>query len=221
MSPIIINDSTESGRTLKSMRDEVISNSFDPTTYNGLVTGWLNEAQVRVFQRIGLPQNEATEILTTTSGTASYEVPDDMLVLVTVEDSRGELAAVARDAIPTTARSGSPTAYALYGTNLILYPTPNAEADLTLRYRSRPAPMVNDDDVSMVPGELAYLLVTYALSRAYRKEDDFQAASFYWQEWERDLRDMRASSQTRESSRVRRISGSWGMGASSPRFLRP
>lgn len=197
------------GRTLASMRDEVVANAFDATTYNPLVTLWLNEAQGRVARRMNLPERELSTTLNVIAGTKDYALPADLVVLTAVLDDRGELTPVGRDDIPVVAASGRPRVYALYGSTLTLYPTPNAAATFTLRYRGTVVDMVADTDTTVIPDDFNHILVSYALYKAYRKEDDTQMAQFYWQEFERDLRDMRASSQYRDSNRRRQIQGMW------------
>lgn len=204
--------------TLAALRNEVISDSFDSVKYTPLVNQWLNEAQGRIARRMGIANTEASTTLSITPGVSSYALPADLIILTAVEDDRGELEPIARDDLPVRVANAKPTQYALYGSTLLLYPTPVSAATFTLRYRKTIADMVVDTDVPGVPEDFHHILVSYALYKAYRKEDDMQMAAFYWQEFERDLRDMRASVQYRDSSRRRLIGGKRHTG---PRFHRP
>ena len=207
-------------RTLASMRNEVLSHSFDTTRYTPLVNTWLNEAQGRVARRMNLSETAVTVLVATTAGFADYELFDDLIAITGVFDDRGPLTAVPRNDVPSGERTGRPTMYALYSDIMTLYPTPAEDGELTVRYRATITPMATDSAVTAIPGDYDHLLVTYALYKAYRKEDDAQMAQFYWQEFERDLREMRAATQFRDSTHRRRIPGMWAR-AGSPRFHRP
>jgi hypothetical protein len=220
MSPIILDGTTGPGRTLKSMRDEVLANSFDSATYGSLVDLWLNEAQGRVLRGLSLHDAERTDVISLTAGTAEYELPDEITVLTAVVDDQGEIKPTGTDDMPVDGATGKPYAYSLYGSSITFYPTPKEAADLTIRYRASEGDMVSDTDTATIPDDFCHLLVTYALYKAYRKEDDLAMAQSYWQEFNRDLREAKANLQYRDASRTRRIGGLWAYKSRVP-YQRP
>jgi hypothetical protein len=91
----------------------------------------------------------------------------------------------ALDAMP--AASGRPQRYALAAEGIKLWPTPDAVYSLSVRYFRDPTDMAADADVSILPADWHDLMVTFALSRAYRAEDDAEMAQFHMATFEKDL----------------------------------
>ena len=188
--PIILPDSTGVGAAFKDLQDEVLAHGFDAAVYRTRVKNYLNEAQARVARRVQIRQLEQTDFLTTTPATQTVGIPTGIIRLRSVEDTsiNQNLALVQiTDIDQASTSSGRPASYAISGATLLLYPTPDAAYTLQIRYWRGSTVMVDDTDVTDLPSDYGNLLISYALYRCYRSEDDVQMAQFYFTEWNRDL----------------------------------
>lgn len=90
---------------------------------------------------------------------------------------------------PTRNDTGSPGYWYLEGeTTIKVYP---AEAGTILvRYRKVPAALSADADTPVLPAEYHDLIVDGTVVRAYKNRDNFEAAQFTRQEWERGIKGM-------------------------------
>jgi len=198
--------------TFKQLQDEVLNHGFDET-YRSRVKIWLNEALHKVGRAVVVPDFEAATTLVTVSGTATITFPSDFIRAHSIVniDSLQRLDttnAVTIDSYPT--RTGAPILFAIdEGFDAFrLYPTPDKAYNLRLRYVSRPVDLSADSDVSMLPSDHTDLLITYALGKAFRAEDDFEAATFYMTQFASDLSRAATDMQYRDMS-SRQVPGVW------------
>lgn len=212
-------------RTFKVLQDEVLDHGFDANVYRGRVKRWLNDGLRRLQRRLEIGDNQSEATIDAAIGVSSYPLPADF-VRIAREDTSGGLRVVLAggadapvrevtlgeiDARDETER-GQPVFFALTAASLVVWPTPDAAVTLKLRYWSGPPTMVADTDVPDLPDEFAELLVSYALARAYKSEDDFEASAFHQQEWERDLVRMGTDTQyrSRGPKQVEGMLAVWG-----------
>lgn len=203
--------------TFKAIQDEVLAYGFDPTAYRARVQSWINEAQSRIARSLELADLLTSSTQATANGTATYTFPTDLIRLddivdaalpgqLQVQDISWVLQANAAGTI-----TGRPTDYAqATSTTYTLSPVPDAVYTMTLTYYKRPTDLSADADVSILPVDYHDLMVSYALQRAYRAEDDAQMAQFYRGEFERDLRQLGTDRQYVIDDAPRQIPGTWG-----------
>lgn len=207
-------------RTFGDLQTEVLAHGFDSTMYAARVKAWLNEAYHRVSRHVRLPELEASATVETVAGEREVALPADVVDLISVTDSRGRsLFSIDSRDLDGSRSTGVPTAFALSGSKMILDPAPRGADTLAVRYWRDPGDMTSDADVPVV-GRYGDALVSYALQRAYRAEDDFEAANFYLAEWQRALVELRADAQFRVGV-PRQIPGTFMEGPVGLRFRRP
>lgn len=207
MSPIIFPDPSTTP-SFKDLQDEVLNHDL-PELYRPRVKTWLNEAQQVVARRSRLRTLTDTYTFPTVAGQLSYALPDNFIALLSlVADDTGLEIAEGPSLLDVTSfpRSGTPRYYALGPEGIYLAPLPNLATDLTLTFRAAPPELVLDDDISPLPPAWIFVLVSYALARALRTKKRYQEAELVWQQFERDLLQLRADRKF-ESNGVRQIPG--------------
>jgi hypothetical protein len=198
---------------LKALQDEVLNHGFDGT-YRSRITVWLNEAQHRIARSSILPELTEATTVTTTVGVNSVPLPSGLVrvrAVVNVTNGRNlESTSLLHMDGYDTSRSGSPLAFTIdeATSSLLLYPVPDSAYDLKIRYLGVPTEMVDDTDVPSTPSAYQDLLVTYALGKAYRSEDDFEASLFYQNQFASDLAKMQTDEQYRDTT-PRKVPGTW------------
>lgn len=217
----IILVSSSRGRTFRELQDEVLAHGFSAVRYRERVKSWLNEAYGRVARHVNLSEIEQETAIGLEAGVSSYQLPSDSIRVVGVRVGHGALVGVSSgefDALDDA--TGAPDVYSLFGSELRVSPAPREGDELRIRYRARPGRMVNDSDVPPMPDDYRDVLITYALSRAFRAEDDAELSQFYYGEFERDLGQLRTDVQERDESDRRQVPGMMG-GGGAPRFTIP
>jgi hypothetical protein len=206
--------------SFKELQDEVLNHGFDET-YRPRVKVWLNEALHKVGRSVLVPDFEKATTLVTTAQSPLVQLPADFIRVHSINnlDTLKRLdpsTAVLIDAYPI--RIGDPLLFALdegfdettSGSTVAirLYPTPDKVYNLRVRYVSRPVDMVEDDSYPSLPADHQDLLVTYALGRAFRAEDDFEAATFYATQFAGDLQRAATDMQYRDMT-TKQVPGVW------------
>lgn len=199
-------------QTYRDLQLEALGNDFDSSAYLGRVKQWLNDGLRDIARRVNVPALEATTTVTVLADTATYAVPVDMLRLLELVDlpRRRILEEVDRAALDMSLDvRGTPTSFALFDNQIVLWPTPDAAATLTLRYQQNPLALSADssDSTATIPDEYAHMLVCFVRARLFRAEDDFEAANFWKAEYTDLLTRMKADVQRQSVNRVRQIPG--------------
>lgn len=198
--------------TFTQLQDEVLNHGFDES-YRARVKNWLNEAQGRVARYMQVPDFEAPYSVFTTPQNPTFSLPADFVRLVSLNNlttlrcldpSTPQLL----DAYP--ARSGEPLVFALDPAfdAVRLYPTPDQAYELRLRYFASPTAMSDTNPTSAIPADYTDLLVTYALSRAFRAEDDYEAANFFSGQFTVELQKAATDLQYRDTT-TKQVPGIW------------
>jgi hypothetical protein len=200
------------------MQNEVLAHGFQQEVYRARVKNWLNEAQSRIARLLELPSLYATSTISAVNGTDTYNLPSDVIRIngVTNATSPLELTYVEDPADINYSNQngqnlGEPQYYAFTGTSLRLSPVPNAAYTLTLDYYKAPSALAADGDTSSLPSDYHDVMISYALSRAYRSEDDMQMSQFFYAEFMRDLQFMGADRQAVVRDGPRQVPGMWGL----------
>lgn len=201
------------------LQNEVLNHGFDQTAYRTRVKNWLNEAQSRIARILELPNLYTTTNLVTIVGTDTYTMPTGVVRIngITNANSPSELTYV-EDAADigyynqAGQNMGEPQYYTLSGgTSIRLSPVPDAVYTLIIDYYQTPSALANDTDISNLPSDYHDVMISYALSRAYRSEDDMQMSQFFYSEFMRDLQQMGADRQSVVRDGPRQVPGMWNL----------
>ncbi len=202
------------GRTYRELQDEVLEFQFAESKYRPLVKTWLNDAQRIVVRESEIRTQQEAAAYTTESGTAELALPTDYARLIDFRDTEEGLLAPLSveeyDALLPASSPGRPAAYAVVGSHLIAYPTPDAPYPLALRYWRLPEDMVSDSDEPEIPAQYHALLPAYPMQKAFARENDYTASTFWKTEWESGLLKMRGEVQSDSFDGPSQVSGSWG-----------
>lgn len=199
--------------TFKNLQDEVLDAGFSSSQYLTYVKRWLNEAQRYVMAQTDLRGQEDLQTITTTATDNTYTLDADFLRMIHVADTETDdllqgIAQAAFDDLDST-NTGRPQLWTVTVSTLYLYPTPDGAYSLTLRYYKSPPDLSADGDIPQLPEMYCHLMVSYALQRAYRRENDYEAAAFHRAEFERDL--MKAKTEVHHDTFdfPRQVPGAW------------
>lgn len=200
------------------MQNEVLNHGFNPEVYRARVKNWLNEAQGRISRLLELPDLYTTSQIVTVQGTDTYDLPSGAIRVngVVNASSPMELTYVEDPADVNYSNYngqnlGEPQYYTFTGSSLRLSPVPDTAYTLTVDYYSRPSTLSGDTDTSSLPSDYHDVMISYALSRAYRSEDDMQMSQFFYSEFMRDLQFMGADRQAVVRDGPRQVPGMWGL----------
>lgn len=223
-------------RTYLDLQQEVLDYGFSPTRYRASIKRWLNDALKRVYRKLDFPENQTEAAVPFVAGTREYSLPADFIRLSRSDDEgslRIELAGAADlpvhevPLVEINARdetaTGRPLLFALKASTFVVWPAPDATYTGRLPYWAGAAEMVADTDVPNIPDEYCELLVAYALSLAYGKEDDDAMARQHGERWSQGLLEMGGEVQFR-SEGPKQVAGMlavWPDETGDPELLKP
>ena len=201
--------------TYVELQDEVISHNLNDTKYRPYVKQWINEAQRIVALRTSLRTQQDSETYATANGVAVETVPSDFARIIDIRNSDTQdllqpIELRQFDDLPSS--SGQPYYYVLIGSEITLYPTPDGIYPLVLRYWKMPADLSADNDEPGIPERYHHLLVRFALMRAYQRENDYEAATFFKNEFEYDLAKAQGEIGDEAYDGPRQVPGTWDEG---------
>ena len=199
--------------TYLALQDEVLDHQISPSKYRPSVKRWLNDAQRRAVIESELRTQEETYAFSTEAGTAGYSLPVNFARIIDLHNSatHGVLSRMDRKAYDGLATSsGSPSAYAVLGSKITLYPTPDTVYPLVLRYWKLPEDMVKDEDEPEIPPQYHELLAAWALKKAFLRENDPREAQTWREEWERGIFKMRGEAFVDAQDGPRQVPGLYG-----------
>lgn len=160
---------------LQQLTAEVEAHGFDPNQYGARIINYLNDAYMLVCRRVDYYIDEAIDVVATTVGTATFPFPANLARIRSVYDTdrNVELEAVGlREIDRSQPTQGTPNYYAIDGTNIHLYPTPDGVHNLVMRYWLLPNVLVNSMDTPTLPTDWHRLLTEYAIARCFWGDDD-------------------------------------------------
>lgn len=163
------------------------------------ITRYLNQACRKLATE--LENLEATETQDVIAGQASYPLPPDFLRLARVTWNAVPLRPTdfirlrenESQAYPTTAQTGTPEYYWMWGGDIYLYPAPAASlpGGLAIWYYRTPSPLVDGDDVPDHPERLHDALPLYALYLGYQKDGESNNSQIALRQWREEIMDER------------------------------
>jgi hypothetical protein len=191
----IITEGPAATYTFKELREEAAARGFTDMLDSGpqekRLGRWVNEACREINDLAPWPflRDEV-------EGTAPLEAPELGHVL-----SVSNLTA-SRQVVPVDERQiaeRDPAAqttgvacewYRLGLTTIEVWPS-DSTSRLRVRYAKQPAPLVNDGDEAIIPATYQDLIIDGTVVRLYKNRDNFEAAQFVRQEWERGVTGMK------------------------------
>jgi hypothetical protein len=197
--------------------NEVLNFGFNdgPQVNRGRIEKWVNEGQFQIAREVDAPEFQSTEILTFIQGTWKYPLPTDFLRMQDIYYP--ELVSRLRpldiqqfDMSAPAKFEGPPEMYALYGSELWLFPTPNNSTEtLEVRYIKTCPVLKAETDIPLLDRNYLHLLVGYSVCRAFEAEDDLEAAQAHKARYKEDLDQYATDKQWRVHDRPRVLDGSW------------
>lgn len=194
------------------LQDEVISHQLNDTKYRPYVKKWLNEAQRFIALQADIRTGQESEAYSTVADTSTLALPTDFLRIIDLANTDDDdLLTVIdlRDFDDLPTQTGAPRYYVLIGQNITLYPTPDGVYPLQLRYWKLPVDMTSDGVEPSIPEQYHHLLVRYALMRAFQRENDYEAAAYYREQFENDVQRLRGEVQYEGQDGPRQLPGMW------------
>jgi hypothetical protein len=79
--------------------------------------------------------------------------------------------------------SGTPEAYFLWGSDLVLRPVPAAAGTITLYYFRQPTELANDNESPEFAKAFHFLVVDWVMQQLWEREEEFEKAAVYAQRY--------------------------------------
>lgn len=200
-----------------------LSPDFDATVYQTQAGIWLNDALKKLARSGRIPLEDTTATVTATVATPTTALPATFVRILDLFDP------TTGDALEETTQewiddqgpvNGIPTAYALFGNNVVWYPTPSGTRNFTMHFIAAPADIAGATGITgVIPDEYGDALTSFIRWHLFRAEDDFEMALAWKAEWIEQKRELIADVAMR-GRRVRRTPSMFtGQGA--PTFRSP
>ena len=130
------------------------------------------------------PELETSATASTVAGQDYVATPTDALIISTVHDSTNDQKLggikfreyVDKTGRSTTASRSKPLYWLRYGSQVKLYPTPDAAYSLTIYYRKRPALLSGENDVTAVGAEWDEAILKFAVIQSMMRLKQYDTA---------------------------------------------
>jgi hypothetical protein len=209
--------------TFDELKTFALGDDFD-TTRETDAGRFINQALGRLHRALRLATADARAIVTTVAGTNVYALPTDYVALADDEailyetDVLEPLDVSELDQIPPV--SGQPRYFALSENLILLYPSPDAEYELTMRYRAVQT-LDDDSDVPDLPEDQQMHLAWFARAKLYLLTDDPDMHGQILATLPRELQADNLSLNQQRVPRMRQVPGTWSRLPVGPRFHHP
>lgn len=190
--PVVVGEGIDAGSSLKELRQEVYARGFDDLDNEEgepRVNRWINQSAREIYDYAPWPFLEGT-----VSDTAPLVISQLGHVLSLADETAGrqigyidraEIAAID----PDFNEEGAATNWYREGDTIKVWPA-DEESTFLVRYVLAPEDLSEDAETPLVPAPYQDLIVDGAVVRAYKNRDNFEAAQFVRQEWERGIKQM-------------------------------
>lgn len=200
------------------IRNKLDNPSFDST----LLIDFINDAQREMVNRHNFKFMEATYTGALTTGEYSFDLPTDVSEVETfrITNPSGEEIDLTKNYItyaefdnlypdPAEQDNGKPYRWTIRENNFLIYPAADQAYTLEIRYQKAPTVLSVNADVPDVPERFKELLVTGALARAHKFNDNYDIAQVEEAKFEKLLLDVVAKTYTRQTGRphIMRVNG--------------
>lgn len=148
------------------------------------IIGWINSGQAEINKRNRILKATATTPLVI--GTRTYTFPTPRILEIESLQVDGkpidyrsfkEAQEYVMRHDPLNTQTGTPWMWYEWGGDIILYPTPDTVATLTLFYVKYPDDVSVGTDVLSVPDSYFETLLEYCLKQAYEQDDDWTGSA--------------------------------------------
>lgn len=208
-------------KTFEDCVNEVLRYGFNdgPQVNKERIERWINEAQTKVARHSFAPVFQKKTEITMVAGKFEYTLPSGVIRIQTIVYPEGAIRLKPVDLQTfesykkgSAEIEGPPSIYHIRGVNeLYIFPNPTSAAPLIVFYIEKPPELVNPTDVPVLEGESLNMLVDYALFRAYRAEDDLEAANVHHQQFEEDLASYKKSHLHLQDDTPKQLRGTWSV----------
>lgn len=211
---------SQPGMSLVALRTEVLNHGFDGSIYtSSRLNQYLNDAMSELCSKALYYGEEQQQVSATTPGIAHYSFPTDMSKLRSVRLTAPvqELTVIdLRDIDRSAVTTGTPFSYAVDGSGITLFPTPDAAYPINIRYWQILSPLTFDTDVPGLPPRYHRSLAYFAIARCFEAEDDPQQAQYYDVKWQQTIKDLKADLVFPLTDGPRQIRSQWDSGPVKP-----
>jgi hypothetical protein len=210
--------------TFLQLQDFALGDDFDATTHRDNAKRFINQGLGRLHRAYRMPTQDARAIVSTAAATNVYSLPADFVSLhddeaVLYDTDVLEPYDISEfDQLP--ALSGRPTAFALSENLILLYPNPDAEYELTMRYRAVQTHTL-DADVPTVSGDRHPDLGWFARAKLYLLTDDPDMHGQLMGTLPRAMQDANPAADQQFVPRRRQVAGQWSGLPTGARFHHP
>lgn len=174
-------------KTVQNVIDRVTRQFGDESgaqVTNADIISWINSGQ----QEINRQQRILKDIAVTPTiiGTSGYAFPTPKILQIETLQYKGKpLDQMSFNAFqeyiqvsdPEATQTGTPLYWYEWGTNINLYPIPDAVENLTLYYVKYPDDIANVSDTLTIPDNYYDALLQYCLQQAYEQDDDWTGSA--------------------------------------------
>lgn len=178
---------------LASIRDKVLNDKLDDTTYDpAIIDDFINDAQRSIFNTYELPFQEAEDDDTIASGDFEIDFPDDYqreqaLIIVGPNNSIRDITRnylpwrkfINSYPLPSNNTPGAPMMWTVHAGRVLLSRPADQNYQYVLWYIKSPAELSDDADVPEIPESFQEILVLGAYYRVLERNEDFDLAAFY------------------------------------------
>lgn len=209
--------------------EEVMNYGFmdGPQINRKRVENWINEAQQQIAEQVEAPEWQAKEVIAITKGTYRYALPSKFLRMESVyfPALQVRLRPVDQQSFDRNSPivEGPPLIYTIREEEIWLYPTPistekavelppSSSEGLEMRYYKAPEFMTTEAAIPTLNKRFLFLLVDYALWRAFKGEDDQEMGQAHLNAYKEGLDHYASVQQRRDTDRPRQLDGTWGSG---------
>lgn len=156
----------------------------------------INQGLQRLSTRFEWPWLAASTTLSVVAGTDEYTLPTDLTRTLSIvrQDKQQRLVEVAPNVIQQfqggSTPSGTPTMYFVHGRIMFLDKIPTEDATYDWYYFKSPTLLTNDTDEPEFASEFHLVLGDWAISRVWRREEDFTKAQDAEQDFTKGIEEM-------------------------------
>ena len=213
--------------TYQDIVEEVLNFGFNdgPQVNKARIERWINEAQFQIVRQVEATEFQITEEITLVQGKYKYALPANFYRVQDVyyPEMYMRLRPVDLQQFDTTAPKtveGPPAIYTTWGGEIWFFPNPNSSGEiLEMRYIKAPKTLVNPTDVPEIAANYYWLLVEYALMKAFAGEDDAEASAMHQKEFKAGVAAYATDQQSQIVDRPKILDGSWGNSAYGGRII--
>lgn len=178
---------------LAGIRQRILEDKLDDTEFNpDIVDNFINDAQRSIFNTYELPFMEIQTTETLTSGSYTFDWPDDYqveqaIIIISPTSNVKDITTnfmpwrefIRSYPNPSGNTPAMPSTWTTYGRTMYLTAPTDQSYTISLWYLKTPTPLLRDNDIPELPEEFEEALVLGAYYRILERNEDFDLASFY------------------------------------------